>query len=86
MEPVLKPKPKLLILDDKILLSVVRANVLSQITVSSMALKLCFYEGFFTHEQCLYIQSPGTEPAWQQSEQAEGHFPSHSSKAPQHQL
>lgn len=33
MEPVLKPQPKLLSLDDKILLNVARANVLSQITV-----------------------------------------------------
>lgn len=33
-EPVLKPQPRLLSLDDKILLSVARANVLSQITVS----------------------------------------------------
>uniref|UniRef100_A0AAQ5ZN19 Leucine rich repeat containing 9 n=1 Tax=Amphiprion ocellaris TaxID=80972 RepID=A0AAQ5ZN19_AMPOC len=32
MEPVLKPKPKLLSLDDTILLNVARANVLSQIT------------------------------------------------------
>lgn len=37
MEPVLKPQPKLLSLDDKILLSVARANVLSQITVSSLS-------------------------------------------------
>lgn len=34
MEPVLKPQPRLLSLDDKILLNVARANVLSQITVS----------------------------------------------------
>lgn len=34
MEPVLKAQPKLLSLDDKILLNVARANVLSQITVS----------------------------------------------------
>lgn len=34
MEPVLRPQPKLLSLDDKILLHVARANVLSQITVS----------------------------------------------------
>lgn len=33
-EPVLKPQPRLLSLDDKILLNVARANVLSQITVS----------------------------------------------------
>uniref|UniRef100_A0A3P8UAJ0 Leucine rich repeat containing 9 n=1 Tax=Amphiprion percula TaxID=161767 RepID=A0A3P8UAJ0_AMPPE len=32
MEPVLKPKPKMLSLDDTILLNVARANVLSQIT------------------------------------------------------
>lgn len=37
MEPVLKPQPKLLSLDDKILLNVARANVLSQITVSILA-------------------------------------------------
>lgn len=35
MEPVLKPQPTLLSLDDKILLNVARANVLSQITVST---------------------------------------------------
>uniref|UniRef100_A0A669EM59 Leucine rich repeat containing 9 n=1 Tax=Oreochromis niloticus TaxID=8128 RepID=A0A669EM59_ORENI len=35
-EPVLKPQPKLLSLDDKILLSVARANVLSQITVLNL--------------------------------------------------
>lgn len=34
MEPLLKPQPRLLSLDDKILLNVTRANVLSQITVS----------------------------------------------------
>lgn len=33
MEPMLKPRPKLLSLDEKTLLSVARANVLSQITV-----------------------------------------------------
>lgn len=37
MEPVLKPQPKFLSLDEKILLSVARANVLSQITVSSLS-------------------------------------------------
>ncbi|KAM3594085.1 uncharacterized protein V6R79_001921 [Siganus canaliculatus] len=36
MEPVLKPLPKLLSLDDKILLNVARANVLSQITVLNL--------------------------------------------------
>nr|XP_046268045.1 leucine-rich repeat-containing protein 9 isoform X2 [Scatophagus argus] len=36
MEPVLKPHPKLLSLDDKILLNVARANVLSQITVLNL--------------------------------------------------
>ncbi|XP_074516923.1 leucine-rich repeat-containing protein 9 isoform X1 [Sebastes fasciatus] len=36
MEPVLKPQPKLLSLDDKILLHVARANVLSQITVLNL--------------------------------------------------
>ncbi|XP_019940178.2 leucine-rich repeat-containing protein 9 isoform X2 [Paralichthys olivaceus] len=36
MEPVLKPQPKLLSLDDKILLDVARANVLSQITVLNL--------------------------------------------------
>lgn len=36
MEPVLKAQPKLLSLDDKILLSVARANVLSQISVSTV--------------------------------------------------
>ncbi|XP_028422571.1 leucine-rich repeat-containing protein 9 isoform X3 [Perca flavescens] len=36
MEPVLKPQPKLLSLDDKILLNVARANVLSQITVLNL--------------------------------------------------
>lgn len=35
MEPVLKPQPTLLSLDDKILLNVARANVLSQISVST---------------------------------------------------
>lgn len=33
MEPLLKPRPKLLSLDEKTLLNVARANVLSQITV-----------------------------------------------------
>lgn len=37
MEPVLKAQPKLLSLDDKILLNVASANVLSQITVSILA-------------------------------------------------
>ncbi|XP_028251518.1 leucine-rich repeat-containing protein 9 [Parambassis ranga] len=36
MEPVLKPQPRLLSLNDKILLSVARANVLSQITVLNL--------------------------------------------------
>ncbi|KAM9341102.1 leucine-rich repeat-containing protein 9 [Symphorus nematophorus] len=36
MEPVLKPQPKLLSLDDKTLLNVARANVLSQITVLNL--------------------------------------------------
>uniref|UniRef100_A0A3Q2ZV72 Leucine rich repeat containing 9 n=1 Tax=Kryptolebias marmoratus TaxID=37003 RepID=A0A3Q2ZV72_KRYMA len=36
MEPVLKLQPKLLGLDDKILLSVARANILSQITVLNL--------------------------------------------------
>ncbi|GLD62379.1 leucine-rich repeat-containing protein 9-like protein, partial [Lates japonicus] len=36
MEPVLKAQPKLLSLDDKILLNVARANVLSQITVLNL--------------------------------------------------
>uniref|UniRef100_UPI0037E8E735 leucine-rich repeat-containing protein 9 n=1 Tax=Semicossyphus pulcher TaxID=241346 RepID=UPI0037E8E735 len=36
MNPVLKPQPKLLSLDDKILLNVARANVLSQITVLNL--------------------------------------------------
>uniref|UniRef100_A0A3P8UK33 Leucine rich repeat containing 9 n=1 Tax=Cynoglossus semilaevis TaxID=244447 RepID=A0A3P8UK33_CYNSE len=36
MEPVLKAQPKLLSLDDKILLSVARANVLSQISVLNL--------------------------------------------------
>ncbi|XP_030299252.1 leucine-rich repeat-containing protein 9 isoform X2 [Sparus aurata] len=36
MEPVLKPQPTLLSLDDKILLNVARANVLSQITVLNL--------------------------------------------------
>uniref|UniRef100_A0A7N6A1T7 Leucine rich repeat containing 9 n=1 Tax=Anabas testudineus TaxID=64144 RepID=A0A7N6A1T7_ANATE len=36
MEPVLKSQPKLLSLDDKILLNVARANVLSQITVLNL--------------------------------------------------
>ncbi|KAF3701209.1 Leucine-rich repeat-containing protein 9 [Channa argus] len=36
MEPVLKQQPKLLSLDEKILLSVARANVLSQITVLNL--------------------------------------------------
>ncbi|XP_068582596.1 leucine-rich repeat-containing protein 9 isoform X2 [Cebidichthys violaceus] len=36
MEPVLKPQPRLLSLDDKILLNVARANVLSQITVLNL--------------------------------------------------
>lgn len=35
MEPVLKPQPKLLSLDNNLLLNVARANFLSQITVSS---------------------------------------------------
>lgn len=37
MEPVLIPQPKLLSIDNKQLLNVARANVLSQITVSSLA-------------------------------------------------
>ncbi|XP_034531605.1 leucine-rich repeat-containing protein 9 isoform X2 [Notolabrus celidotus] len=36
MEPMLKPQPKLLSLNDKILLNVARANVLSQITVLNL--------------------------------------------------
>uniref|UniRef100_A0A7N8YKB7 Leucine rich repeat containing 9 n=1 Tax=Mastacembelus armatus TaxID=205130 RepID=A0A7N8YKB7_9TELE len=36
MEPVLKPQPKLLSLDDKILLYMARANVLSQITMLNL--------------------------------------------------
>ncbi|XP_035023864.2 leucine-rich repeat-containing protein 9 isoform X1 [Hippoglossus stenolepis] len=36
MEPVLKPQPKMLSLDDKILLNVARANVLSQITILNL--------------------------------------------------
>ncbi|KAK5857406.1 hypothetical protein PBY51_010654 [Eleginops maclovinus] len=36
MDPVLPPQPKLLSLDDKILLNVARANVLSQITVLNL--------------------------------------------------
>ncbi|XP_030574901.1 leucine-rich repeat-containing protein 9 isoform X2 [Archocentrus centrarchus] len=36
MEPVLKPQPRLLSFDDKILLSVARANILSQITVLNL--------------------------------------------------
>ncbi|XP_072222222.1 leucine-rich repeat-containing protein 9 [Leuresthes tenuis] len=36
MEPVLKMQPKVLSLDDKILLSVARANILSQITVLNL--------------------------------------------------
>lgn len=36
MEPVLKPQPKLLSLDNNLLLTVARANFLSQITVSSL--------------------------------------------------
>uniref|UniRef100_A0A8C2ZFG9 Leucine rich repeat containing 9 n=1 Tax=Cyclopterus lumpus TaxID=8103 RepID=A0A8C2ZFG9_CYCLU len=36
MEPVLKPQPRLLSLDDKILLNVAKANVLSQITVLNL--------------------------------------------------
>ncbi|XP_062296863.1 leucine-rich repeat-containing protein 9 [Scomber scombrus] len=36
MEPVLKPQPRLLSLDEKILLNVARANVLSQITVLNL--------------------------------------------------
>ncbi|KAM9354856.1 leucine-rich repeat-containing protein 9 [Pholidichthys leucotaenia] len=36
MEPVLKPQPRLLSLDDKILLNAARANVLSQITVLNL--------------------------------------------------
>nr|ARS01405.1 leucine-rich repeat-containing protein 9-like protein [Oncorhynchus nerka] len=36
MEPMLKPRPKLLCLDEKTLLNVARANVLSQITVLNL--------------------------------------------------
>ncbi|KAM4625879.1 leucine-rich repeat-containing protein 9 [Polymixia lowei] len=36
MEPVLKPRPKMLSLDEKTLLNVARANVLSQITVLNL--------------------------------------------------
>lgn len=35
MEPVLRPQPKLLSLDDKLLLNMARANFRGQITVSS---------------------------------------------------
>lgn len=36
MEPVLKPEPKLLSLDTKIILNLTRASVLSQITVGNL--------------------------------------------------
>lgn len=36
MEPVLRPQPKLLSLDNNLLLNVAHANVLSQITVSGL--------------------------------------------------
>lgn len=35
MEPVLRPQPKLMSLDDQLLLNMARVNFLSQITVSS---------------------------------------------------
>lgn len=35
MEPVLRPQPKLMTLDDQLLLNMARVNFLSQITVSS---------------------------------------------------
>ncbi len=73
MEPVLKPQPKLLSLDDKILLSVARANVLSQITVCILSSqKQLVFKAFL----CLFvkkvyfhcIESAGAESSWQQSE------------------
>ena len=42
MDPVLKLRPKMLSLDEKILLNVARANVLSQITVRIQAFVLAF--------------------------------------------
>lgn len=42
MDPLLKPRPKLLSLDEKTLLNVARANVLSQITVRETSKHLLY--------------------------------------------
>lgn len=53
MEPELKPQPRLLGLDDKILLNIARANVLSQITVSITShKKIQPDKPFFCHVPC----------------------------------
>lgn len=64
MEPVLKPQPRLLSLDDKILLNVARANVLSQITVSSLSSqkKTLFFAR--TINSFKSIISLGAESSW----------------------
>lgn len=65
MEPVLKPQPRLLSLDDKILLNVAKANVLSQITVSGKKQQLTFVL-FPAHIIISFIPTVPTdaEPAW----------------------
>lgn len=93
MEPVLKPQPRLLSLDDKILLNVARANVLSQITVSGgkRKTKKPFQIHFRLvssrrHELFLPAAPAGAEPQWQQSEQSEGDFQSDRPAPSDHQL
>lgn len=54
MEPVLKSQPKLLSLDDKILLNVARANVLSQITVNILAEQMLEFESISYMHNKLY--------------------------------
>ncbi|TNM95424.1 hypothetical protein fugu_016507 [Takifugu bimaculatus] len=49
MEPMLKPQPKLLSLDNNLLLNVARANFLSQITPKSVRLTLLGYLKTLTH-------------------------------------
>lgn len=70
MEPVLKPQPRLLSLDDKILLNVARANVLSQITVSGKAnvLTLVLFSLPASSSLVTPTAPADAEPSWQQSE------------------
>lgn len=72
MEPVLRPQPKLLNVDDKTLLNMARANFLSQITVSIPARG---GERSFRSWSCAQkkvdsygVKRSGAEPSWQQFE------------------